>query len=463
MNAYAVARRTYLCAAQICVLASALVLSGCGHGTAAVPVITTPAYLGPIGGPMPPVGAVSPDIEDTTSGFHAIQIFDESHDNIITVPDAIAHGARYGAVWGSRRATVVPWQTNNPNNRPLFYLLFDTDAPDPFGQKLGWWKANHPDWILYECDRHTIAYIRGLPEVPLDFSNPAVAAYQASVFGAYAEANDYNGIAADVVDLTNNTGNPQQGNGGCGVWTTGHQWVRKFSGSQEDPKWAAAVGQWATSLQQLLHQFPRRLALAVNTPPGKYIAPDKGKGGDPDMRVLFDHVDIELDEAGFSNWGNYVEDAPFVNVVGWMEYMQSQGKAFFVADDWNLQSGPPTTHELVYSLATYMMGKEQAAALYVGKNDMYGKENYYQEYTAKIGQGCSPMYGGPTDMHYPSEKIYMRKYTGALAIVNVSPDTSYRLSLPKPAYTSIEGGIVHSPLTVAPNTGYVLLTTNGCD
>ena len=443
-------------------LASVIALGGCGHGTPVTPQITA-AYLGPVGGPMSPVGAVSPDIEDTTFGFHAIQIFDERNDNIITIPDAIAHGTRYGAVWGSRLATVVPWQTNNPKNRPLFYTLFDTDAPDPFGQKLPWWQANHPDWILYECDKRTIAYIRGLPEVPLDISNPAVAAYQSSVFGTYAEANGYNGIAADVVDLTNNTGHVGSGSGGCGVWNANHTWVKKFSGQSTDPRWAAAVGYWATSLQSQLHQFPRRLALAVNTPPGKYSAPVKGNGGDPSLRKLFDHVDIELDEAGFSIWGNYVEETPFENLVGWMEYMQSQGKAFFVSDDWNLQNGPPTIHELNYSLATYMMGKEQAAALYVGKNAMYGEENFYSQYGAAIGQGCSPMYGGSGDPHFPGRKVYLRKYTGALAIVNVSPNTAYLVTLPKPSYTNIEGGTVHSPLTLEPNTGAVLMTSNGCN
>jgi hypothetical protein len=457
-----------LCGAKNFVLASVLMsvlafgLSGCGHSSPVVPQVPS-AYLGPVGGPMSPVGAVSPDIEDTTTGFHAIQIFDESHDNIITIPNAIAHGDRYGAVWGSRLATVIPWQTNNPKSRPLFYTLFDTDAPDPFGQKLGWWHANHPDWILYECDKHTIAYVPGLPEVPLDFSNPAVAAYQSSVFGTYAEVNGYHGIAADIVDLTNNTGHVRSGNGGCGVWTKHHTWQQKFSGRKQDPKWAAAVDAWATSLHRLLHQFPRRLALAVNTPPASYVAPSKGKGGDPYLRALFDHVDIELDEAGFAIWGNYSDNTSFYNLVGWMEYMQSQGKAFFIADDWNMQNGPPTVHQLDYSLATYMMGKEQAAALYVGKNVMYGEENFYREYGAAIGQGCSPMYGGPSDSHFSGEEVYLRKYTGALAIINVSPDTSYRVTLPKPSYTSIEGGIVRSPLTVEPDTGYVLLTTNGCD
>ena len=250
--------------------------------------------------------------------------------------------------------------------------------------------------------------------------------------------------------------------GGCGVWSTPLTWQQKFSGELKDPQWGAAVVSWATSLQYLLHAFPRRVSLGVNTPPGAYPAPVNGAGGDPTMRALFDHVDIEFDEAGFAIWGRYADLGTLVNVVGWMEYVQSQGKAVFVADDWNQQSAEPSLHQLDYSLATYMMGKEQAAALYVGKSDMYGKENFYQQYSAKIGRGCSPMYGGPNDPHFPGELIFLRKYTGALAIVNVSPRKSYKIALPKPTYTNIEGGIVRSPLKVAPNTGYVLLTTNGC-
>ncbi len=428
-----------------------------------MPTIVVPAYAGPVGGPFGPVGPMSPDISDTTSGFHAIQIFDDIHGNFITIPEATQNGYRYGAVWGSRQNTVIPWQAKNPNNRPLLYTPFDTDAPGQFGQKLNWWQRNHPTWILYECDKTTIAYVPGLPEVPLDISNPAVAAYQASALGVYAEANGYSGIAADIVDLTNNTGHARNGAGGCGIWNDAHIWKQKFSGQYKDPRWAAAVGLWATTLQPLLHNYPRRLALAVNTPPGAFQAPVKGKGGDPAARAVFDHVDVELDEAGFSLWGQYSDIPTLVNVVGWMEYMQSQGKAFFVADDWNQQTGPPTVHQLDYSLATYMMGKEQAAGLYVGKNDMYGEENYYSEYDAAIGTGCTPMYGGPEDPHYLGERIYFRKFTGSFAIVNISPTDTYKIRLPKPSYTNIEGGTVYSPLRVAPNTGYVLLTTSGCD
>jgi len=461
MIVFAVGRRIVFFAAALSVLCMTSVLVGCGHGNPAMPAIVPP-YYGPVGGPVGDVGPLSPDIEDTTDGFHAIQIFDDIHGNFISVDEATKNGDRYGAVWGSRQNTVIPWQTNNPDNRPLFYTPFNTDVPGAMGHPLSWWQLNHPDWILYECDKKTVAYIPGLSEVPLDFSNPAVAAYQSALIGAYTELNGYNGIAADIVDLTNNTGQSRSDKGGCGVWSTPIKWQQKFSGSLKDPQWSAAVVFWATTLQRLLHEFPKRLALAVNTPPGAYAAPVNGKGGDPTMRALFDHVDVEFDEAGFAIWGNYAENTPFVNLVGWMEYVQSAGKAFFVADDWNQQGGEPSVHQVDYSLATYMMGKEQASALYIGKNQMYGKENYYHQYTAKIGTACSPMYGGPNDKHFNGDKIYLRKFTGALAIVNVSPNTPYKITLPKPSYTNIEGGTIHSPLTVAPNTGYVLLTTNGC-
>jgi hypothetical protein len=462
MNEDAVARRSSFCALWVAGSVCALVLGGCGHGIQAMPALQS-NYSGPVGGPFGPVGPVSPDLNDTTVGFHAIQMWDDFHGNFITISDAIKHGVRYGAVWGSRQNTVIPWQTNNPANRPMYYTPFDTDTADGLGHPLSWWQSHHPDWILYECDKTTIAYVPGLFEVPLDFSNPAFSTYQAEILGSYVEANAYNGIGADIVDLTNNTGQPKSGKGGCGVWTSAHTWQQIFSGQVKDPAWAAAVAGWATSLQRQLHQFPRRLALGVNTPPGAFAAPVNGKGGDPSMRALFDHVDIEFNEAGFAIWGQYADSGTLVNDVGWMEYMQSKGKVFFVADDWNQQSGPPSLHQLDYSLATYMMGKEQAAALYVGKSDMYGEENFYSQYSAKIGMGCSPMYGGPNDPHYPGERIYFRKYTGAFAIANVSPRDAYRVTLPKPSYTNIEGGTVYSPLRVAPNTGYVLLTSNGCN
>jgi hypothetical protein len=425
--------------------------------------MTTPidGSVGPGGGEM--MYAKSPYIEDTTSGFHAIQIFDEDKNNFITVPEAASSGNRYGAVWGNRTATAIPWQARNPGLSPLLYTPFDTDSPD-LGHGLPWWKATHPDWILYECDRTTIAYVSGLPEVPLDFANPAVAAYQSATLGTYAAVNDYNGLAADVVDLNNNTGSPVRGRGGCGVWENNHTvWVQRFSGQSTDPRWDAALIAWARALSSSLHKsFASPLALAVNTSPASYAGPVNGNGGDPNVRALFNNVDVVLDEAGFSIWGNYVGDTEFNNVVRWSEYLQSQSKAFLVADDWNLQKSVPTVHEVDYSLATYLMGKEQASAVYIGKNDMYGSQNYYHQYNASIGQACAPMYGGPNDPHFHGERVYLRVFSGGLAIVNVDQHKQFLVKLPKQQYTNIEGGTVRSPVTIGPNTGFVLLSPGGC-
>ena len=440
-----------------------ITLASCGQGALGPqPWSSIPAdgAVGPPGGPT--AYAKSPYLIDTTIGFHAIQIFDEHRDNFISVSDAISSGDRYGIVWGNRPQTAIPWQTNNPRLSPLLYTPFNTDSPS-LGHDLAWWKATHPDWILYECDRSTIAYVSGLPEVPLDFSNPAVAAYQSAVLGAYAEANQYSGIAADIVDLTNNTGNPSRGRGGCGVWKNNHTtWVQRFSGQLTDPKWDAALVSWAKTLSTLLHAYPASLALAVNTSPVSYAGPVHGNGGDPTVRALFDNVDIVLDEAGFSLWGNYAGDAGFNNIVNWMEYEQSNSRAFILADDWNLQKGVPTIHEVDYSLATYLMGKEQASALYIGKNELYGAQNYYNEYNAAIGKACAPMYGGPTDKKFHGEKVYLRVYSGGLAIVNTDPRYQYSVRLPKSQYTNIEGGTVRSPATIGPNSGLVLLSPGGC-
>jgi hypothetical protein len=58
--------------------------------------------------------------------------------------------------------------------------------------------------------------------------------------------------------------------------------------------------------------------------------------------------------------------------------------------------------------------------------------------------------------------IFTRKYTGALVVVNASINQTFVLTLPHLEYTSIFGEKVLSPLTIAPDTGAVLLTTQGC-
>jgi hypothetical protein len=450
-----------------------LSLTACGghNGSPGLPLLPQPqnGFLDRRLAPAPQQSfAPSAFMANTSVGIHALQVFDEAHGYIITEAQGIADGLRYESVWGVRNKRMASaWHTGNGNLRALIYTPYDTDATGSgLDQPTSWWLANHPNWVLYECDKTTIAYVPGLHGVPLDISNPAVMRYQTALLGTFAETNGFNGVAADIVSLTNNTGHAASGHGGCGIWTHAHStWVAKFSGNSVDPQWAAATKQWVWALQHALHnpaRYPRTLALAVNANLDGYAPPVNGKGGDPDEAFIVAHADIILNEAGFAMWGNYAGDRAFNNAVGWMEYAQSLAEATLTTADWDHQSGPPTLGQLDYSIATYLMGKEQAAALYVGQNPMYGKENYYAEYAAKIGQGCAPMYGGPNDPKFRGENVYLRKYSGGLAVVNVNGKEPYVVDLPKASYRNIEGGNITSPLTVPPNSGFVLLTSNGC-
>lgn len=404
---------------------------------------------------------------NTSDGIHAMQVFDQAHGYTITSAESVADGGRYASVWGVRSPHMAQsWHTNNQRLNALIYTPYDTDATGSgLDRPTSWWLANHPDWILYECDKTTIAYVSGLRGVPLDISNQAVWQYQVGLLGTYAEANSFDGVAADIVSLKNNTGRAELNHGGCGVWTDAHTWVAKFSGSAVDPLWAAATMKWVAGVHRALHDssmFPRTLALAVNTNLDPYSAPGKSPGVQTGLQAIVDNADIIMNEAGFAMWGKYVGDRGFNNAVGWMEYAQSRGKAMFVTDDWDNQPQEPTIAQLDYSIATYLMGKEQAAALYVGQNGMYGKENYYPEYGAKIGQACGAMFGGPDDPWYRGKNLYLRKYSGGMAIVNVNDTLPYTVILPKQSYRDIEGVKITSPLTIQPNSGVVLMTSDGC-
>jgi hypothetical protein len=461
------AAAVFLAAAMLCVTACGGHASGSGLSVLPQPPDTSEgAKRRPY-----PMQTFAPNafLMNTSEGIHALQVFDQFSSRIITADQGIADGRRYASVWGVRSPHMASsWHTNNAQLNTLLYTPYDTDATGSgLDQPTEWWLAFHPNWILYECDQKTIAYVGGLPGVPLDISNPAVARYQAGLLGSFAEDHGYDGVAADIVSLKNNTGGSKSGRGGCGVWTHHHSiWVAKFSGEAVDAKWATATENWVSSMHRLLHDravFPRALALAVNSNVGAYQPPVKLQAGDTGEQTVVANADIIMNEAGFAMWGYYVGDRTFNNAVGWMEYAQSLGKAVLITDDWNQQSKAPTKAQLVYSIATYLMGKEQAAALYVGQSGMYGMENYYPEYDAKIGHACAPMYGGPVDPNFLGENVYFRRYSGGLAIVNVNGASTYKVVLPKNSYRDIEGGDITSPVKIQPNSGFVLLTSDGCD
>lgn len=378
---------------------------------------------------LAPAPAASHPIENTGVGIHAFQVFDYN----IPQGQAKAHADRYVAVWGSGEPAA--WHAGNPVINTSAYIPF---ARDPLPRGLAYWKTFHPDWVVYRCDRKTPAYEGGQTRyIPLDISNPAVRAWQMTTYGGQAERQGFGGLAADNLTLYDFHA--------CGVFVNG-SWVRKFSGSGSgDGPWMKAVIGWVTYAHQYLHGLSRPLDLIAN------FSPSYAAVGDPATTRVVDQLDIVLDEAGFSQYGTgHTTDSSWVNLVGWMGYTQRRGGAYLVIDEWPSVG----VAELEWSIASYLAGKADAAAIFVSGVQQYGSELWRLEYAAPIGHAC-----GAT---YHAENVYFRRFTGGLAVVNPSGAASYVVTLPRSSYQDLEGKTVTSPLTLAPHTGYALLTTNGC-
>lgn len=425
---------------------SAAVISPLGDAAPAAHArVDGSTYANALSSPAPVPSAAPlhwPIMTDTWSRIGLFQPFDFD----ITRSEATNTAARFDLTWGPDDPQ--PWLQGNRHLNVSYYLPFDTDADITgfgyLGHRLSWWQSTsgHPDWVLYRCDRVTPAWVSGLPvNTPLDISNPDVVAYQMQRVVPYIKANGYNALAADVISLRN-------GYGGCGVWTQNHTvWVQKFSGQRDDPAWVAAVQHWAAYAQWYLHAQHPQLALLVNSA----IAYEPE--GDPDSETFVSHVDAVQDEGGFTNWGGRMaDDREFRQKEWWMTYVQSMGKPYMIADLWRTE---PTAAEREFSIASYLLGRGDYAAMFTSQYGEYGQEHYYPEYADQVGGPCGAM--------TQTQGVYERDLESALVIVNTSTST-IDVTLPKlaTAYADMEGQTVTDPMPVGAQSGLVLLTPNGC-
>lgn len=415
----------------------ALVLTACGHISMVSPQPGSMA-MAPSQGPLSQGDFTLPNgrlMTDTWAGIHPFQVFDFN----IKPGDATKHAYRYDFVWGSGKPGA--WKAGNPNIVTSWYGPFDGDFT--LKHDLTWWKANHPSWILYQCDEKKLANMDGLKNVPLDISNPAVVRWQMQTYAPQIEAGGYDGFAGDLVGLDNSTG-------GCGVFVNG-VWTPRFSGQKVDPAWTQAVVAWHTFAFHYLHRLSRPLLLGANT------VPESRPYGDPDMDQLIAHVDVIDDESSFTDYGNgYASADKVALIVQWMKYVQQQGVAYIVDDKWNTNT--LSEQQFDWGLSTYMLGKYHLASVFIDHLPGYGKEYWMKQYATKIGSPCSDAYADPND-----KGVLYRKYALSFVVVNSSSSQSYTVNLPQHSYQDIWGNTVTSPLHLTPDDAEVLLTTaNGC-
>lgn len=423
---------------------------------------------------MPPAAPSTMTTAPATSAFmpsswgkiSAFQVFDDTGNGYISQSAAAANGWRYSAVWGSRNNIGTSWLNSNRNLQTGYYNALETDESytswGAIGHNLTWWKSNHPDWVLYACTSSgsvttTPAWVPSLPNnVPLDIHNPAVVQYQVRMMADYAHQLGYRALAIDEATFWQADQGAGSGSYGCGIYQNG-SFVRRYSGV-EDANWVADVVQWVKIAHSILTTDPTiaayHLKLIVNHPANSLSTSET---------TFLANVDADLDETGYSSYGNYKSGSAstFVMRTNWATYAQQHGVAVLMNDNWGPVS--VTTPILDYSIATYLMGNQQAESLFASAGSGYGLEQWHSQYQTAMGAPCGAYYGGSSyDPANPS--VYYRRFQNAVVVVNGgSGYASESAHLPVGhTYTDILGRAVSNPLTIASNDGYVLLTSNGC-
>ena len=369
---------------------------------------------------------------DTWDNIHLFQTFDYN----TTDPASVAR--YYDFVWGAQPEYVSAIRAANPHIFLTYYIPFNREKGHV--HDLAYWKATHPDWVLYKCDRVTPAYQFGEPSMPLDFTNPAVIAWQVQMYAKPASQQGYDGIAADNLDLSTLAG-------ACGVYRNG-KWVQLFSGAVSDPAYRAGIIFWLTHMQQALHSLPQPLALIGNVGFGD-LSPD-----DPQVQQVITHIDGISDEGGFTHYGDgYITGQTWLNRVQIMKDVQAQHKAYYVINQFNVTSPADVgSDQIQWALASYLMGKEHSSALFISSIGGYGGDVRYREYDAHIGS--------PLGQMYASQNVYWRAYSGGLSLVNPSASASYTVTLKAGSrYSDLYGRPVGSTVTLPPHSGLVLLNS----
>jgi hypothetical protein len=308
---------------------------------------------------------------------------------------------------------------------------------------LTWWKANHPDWLVYQCNQTSLASYASPPQdpydidyyVPLDISNPAVRdwLWQNEIQPAIALGN--NSIGFDNVVLYNYTGK-------CGVWRNG-AWVQLYSGNTVDSAYQAEVINWLADMYTRLHA--QGTDVAINT--GFLNGPSA-------VAQLSPYADTILDESGFTNYGdqgnNYITDATWTSVVDEIQSVVSQGKGMVIINYEPEADAAITPAEVQWVLANYLLvkGSHTFTCIY-GNGGVLGGFYDRPEYHAQIGS--------PTSAMYQVQGAWLRSYANGLVLVNPSSSQTFTVPLPADTYQDVYGNPIGTSVTLGIHSGLLLL------
>ena len=337
------------------------------------------------------------------------------------------------------------------------------------GYNLTWFQENHPDWILYDCDKKTPSLQYAYKAVSVDFTNDEVVQH---MFQRAAQASGHaDAVSWDNFALGNAYPTPAGGWGNfCGVWAKNGTWVQLFAGKDsydtvDDPRFTdgestalsplplifsyksekslcgAGKIKYAAKMRDLLHALPKPLKLIVNSGMQEL-------SHDPVRQAAFiDSVDGILDEGGYGGMDLTTARGLWLDQQKFIQATQAAGKAYYSIN--SVAHFGTEQHGLSFAIASYLMSKGHTAAVFYGTNE---KTQWFPEYQIPIGTPCGAM-------TTRGDNAYTRVHSGGVSVINA--DTNHTVSVALPAgqytWTDMFGTAVQSPVAMAPLSGRVFL------
>lgn len=332
-----------------------------------------------------------------------------------------------------------------------YYTMFSEDVHWETAHDLSWFKANHPDWIVYKCDGVTPA---DSTNVALDVTNPAVQQYKLG-FAEEAMTGGFEGIAFDNT-LTENYDHK------CGHYSTSGQWVQQYSGDVNDSAYrqayTSAFQQVAQSIHDAANSRGMTFTITINSTVDVWRADGVSMAED-----LMPYTDLFMDEEGFTNGGytagnNHTTGQPWSYRVQAIQHLDSLGKGLVLIAQEPYQissSNPPPRTDVQWVLANYLLVKNDHTyqATITGPQQYGGPILMQPEYSAPVGS--------PTGAMYQSQGVWMRDYSNGLVLVNPDPSNSYTVSLPANTYKDLYGNSIAGQVNLpASGSGMILLKSS---
>lgn len=373
------------------------------------------------------------------------QIFDGG------VTDKSVYDGRVAFTWGAT-------SLNQPAEvLPSRYVTIDQDAGDirdsaccGASETLEWFQTNHPDWVVYRCDRATPA--SNSPLVALDVTNPAVRVFYLEKYINPAISDGWATIAFDHVNAMNYFGR-------AGHYDARGDWVQMYGPDQQcttppsngsgpgldDPAWQADQLAWLQFLANYLHGAGVSVAANINTP----YWPNQAQA---DARAdLVASVDIWIDEKGYITATSPLQRTGEPWSDKFTFYRQVVDSTCVVSVNRTAASflANASQQQVNYAIANYLLYRGQCTMLALTGKSQYGQFADRAELDFGIGTAIEPPEQDPSG-------VWVRQYSAGVTIVNQSPSQAATFTLSAGMWQDAYGNVYSGQVSVPAATGLIL-------